>query len=247
MNLPTTKTPPTQRDPRIIVLYGAPKVGKTTILSQLDSCLIVDNEHGTDYLEALKIQVANVQELRELSAELKKHPMTYKRIALDTVTTLEDWAEEQATTDYKNSTVGKKFSQRSVLMLPNGGGYFWLRQTFKDLIKLFSGTTGSLILVAHLREKLLEQEGGEVTAKDIELTGKCRTIICSLADTVGYLFRHPKDHNKLMVRFAGDENVVCSSRCEHLKGQTFPFDWNKIFLNSPTNPTETIETYPPVV
>ena len=33
-------------NPGIMLLYGAPKVGKTTMLSKLDKCLIIDTEQG---------------------------------------------------------------------------------------------------------------------------------------------------------------------------------------------------------
>jgi hypothetical protein len=245
MQLPTLKSPPSKRDPRILVLYGAPKVGKTTKLAELEGCLIVDNERGTDYISALKVQVSTILQLREVAAELKKKPMTYRYVALDTVSTLEDWAEELATKNYQQSPVGKNFAGKSVLSLANGAGYFWLRQAFKELLQLFSGVTGTLILTAHLREKFLEKLGKEVTTKDIELTGKIRTIVCALADTVGYIYRSKS--NDMMVSFEGNEDVLCGSRCDHLKGLSMPFDWSKIFTEPATNsPAPLVETNPPV-
>ena len=119
MNLPTSKTPPSHRDPRILLLYGAPKVGKTTILTQLPDCLIVDNEHGTDYLEALKVNVNNIKELKEVALALKAKPMTYSRIALDTITTLNDWSEELAIKYYTDRASPKKSSTP----LPNSKVY----------------------------------------------------------------------------------------------------------------------------
>jgi hypothetical protein len=143
------------------------------------------------------------------------------------------------------SAVGKNFLGSSVLTLPNGNGYLWLRLAFKELLGLFSGVTGTLILVAHLREKVLGTAGKEVASKDIELTGKIRTIVCSLADTVGYVYR---GDSGIMVNFQGKEDVVCGSRCEHLKGQNMPLDWSKIFIDgSPSSPAPLIETTPPVV
>ena len=38
-------------NPKIMLLYGAPKVGKTTTLSQLDDCLIVDTEKGSHMVD----------------------------------------------------------------------------------------------------------------------------------------------------------------------------------------------------
>ena len=38
-------------NPKILLLYGAPKVGKTTMLSELDKCLILDTEDGSRMIE----------------------------------------------------------------------------------------------------------------------------------------------------------------------------------------------------
>ena len=40
--LPTTRAASTRRDPRQFILYSAPKTGKTTIISKLENCLIID-------------------------------------------------------------------------------------------------------------------------------------------------------------------------------------------------------------
>ena len=44
-----------------MIIYGAPKIGKTTVLSQLDDCLIIDLEQGSDMLDALKVQVNSLE------------------------------------------------------------------------------------------------------------------------------------------------------------------------------------------
>ena len=46
-------------NPKVLLLYGAPKVGKTTMLSKLDDCLIIDTEKGTNMLEAYVQEVNN--------------------------------------------------------------------------------------------------------------------------------------------------------------------------------------------
>ena len=45
--LKKAKRKPISQNPGILLLYGPPKVGKTTMLSQLDDCLILDTENGT--------------------------------------------------------------------------------------------------------------------------------------------------------------------------------------------------------
>src|SRR6266404_8731001 len=105
LELPTKPLPPTQVDPRVLILYGAPKVGKTTELSKLPGCLIIDLEEGTDYIEALKIKVHNMDELEKVATDLRKAVVdgkpAYPFIAIDTVSAMEDWAEVRGTERYK--------------------------------------------------------------------------------------------------------------------------------------------------
>ena len=42
MKLPTEKVKASRKSPKNMIIYGAPKIGKTTVLSQLDNCLIID-------------------------------------------------------------------------------------------------------------------------------------------------------------------------------------------------------------
>ncbi len=227
--LPSQPTPPTTVDPRILILYGAPKVGKTSTLSLLSNNLIVDLEKGTEFLTALKVSVNTIEEYEAVANALRSQPHKYDYITIDTISTLEDWAEGLATDKYKKNPTGKNFAGDSVLTLPNGGGYLWLRLAFQELVGMFSGTTKRIILVAHLREKELEKNGMGVSYKDLELTGKIRSIITSKADAIGYMYRSTQTQGKLMVSFQTLEQVACGSRCEHLKGANFEFDWKKIY------------------
>jgi len=228
--LPKQPIPPTTKDPRVLVLYGAPKVGKTTALSQLPNNLIVDLEDGTDYINALKVKAHNMDELEEVAQALRNPPDQYPFISIDTVSAMEDWAEIRGTSRYKANPTGKNFQGTSVLELPHGHGYLWLRLAFQELLGMFSGTTRRLILVCHLRDKFLDKGGQEVAVKDLELTGKIRNITAAKADAIGYMFRDKTvNDGRLMVSFRTLEQVSCGSRCEHIRGQAFEFDWKKIY------------------
>jgi len=51
MALKKVKRKIVSKNPKVMLLYGAPKVGKTTALSQLDDCLIIDTEQGAGMIE----------------------------------------------------------------------------------------------------------------------------------------------------------------------------------------------------
>lgn len=230
IQLPTTKSKPSIINPRVLVLYGPPKVGKSTVLAQLENCLILDFEEGTDFLEALRIKITSLKQLAEVTAAIREAGRPYKYLAMDTVTEIESWCEELATATYKASVIGKTFEGKSVLELPKGGGYLYLRQAFAEVTQMVASVAQNVILVGHLREKFLEKDSQEASAKDLDLTGKIRNIVCSRADAVGYLFRRKGQNTPLEVSFQTVDEVNCGSRCEHLKGKTFPFDWSKIYL-----------------
>ena len=70
MELPKTKIKASRKSPKNMIIYGAPKIGKTTVLSQLDDCLILDLEDGSDMVDALKVKVGNLKETTDLVSEL---------------------------------------------------------------------------------------------------------------------------------------------------------------------------------
>ena len=56
LTLPIKKNEPKVSNIRFLVLYGKPKSGKATLLSNLDQCLIIDIKGGSEFLEELSIQ-----------------------------------------------------------------------------------------------------------------------------------------------------------------------------------------------
>ena len=63
LKLPKKKTKALRKSPKNMVIYGPPKIGKTTALAKLDNCLILDLEDGSDMVDALKIKATNLNEL----------------------------------------------------------------------------------------------------------------------------------------------------------------------------------------
>jgi len=215
-----------------MIIYGAPKIGKTTVLAQLDDCLIIDLEQGSDMLDALKVQVNSLKELGEIGKEIYTEGKPYKYVAIDTISKLEEWCEEEGKQIYLKTPMGKNFEQKnpgmSILSLPNGAGYLYLRMAYKKWIDRLNTLADHVILVGHLKDKMLEKKGKEVAVKDLDLTGKIKQITCANADAVGYIYR---EDDVTMVSFDSLGDVVAGSRCDHLKGKTMPMEWSKIFID----------------
>ncbi|MEX0595536.1 MAG: AAA family ATPase, partial [Candidatus Paceibacterota bacterium] len=125
--LPKEKVKVTNRNPKKLVIYGPPKVGKTALLAALENNLIIDLETGSSHIEALKIQANNFDDLQKIGTEIIKEGKPYTYITIDTVTELENWCETLATKMYKNTPQGMSFAGNTVLELGYGAGYYWLR------------------------------------------------------------------------------------------------------------------------
>ena len=232
MELPTTKVKASRKSTKNMIIYGPPKIGKTTVLSQLDDCLIIDLEDGSDMVHALKVKAHSLKDLQTIGTEIMKQGRPYKYIAIDTISKLEEWCEGYAKQIYMKTPMGKNFDQKnpgaSVLSLPNGGGYLYLRMAYKEWIDKLNKLADHIILVGHLKDKMLEKKGKEVAVKDLDLTGKIQQITCANSDAVGYIYREGEE---TMISFDSLEDVTAGSRCNHLKGATMPLAWDKIFID----------------
>ena len=232
MELPTKKVKASRKSPKNMIIYGAPKIGKTSVLAELDDCLIIDLEDGSDMVDALKVKVDNLTELAEVGKAIFSKGKPYKYIAIDTISKLEEWCEAEGKKIYMKTPMGKNFDQKnpgmSILSLPNGAGYLYLRMAYKKWIDNLNKLADHVILVGHLKDKMLEKKGKEVAVKDLDLTGKIKQITCANADAVGFIYR---EDEKTMISFDSMDDVTAGSRCAHLKGKTMPLTWSEIFID----------------
>lgn len=250
MNIPDGPVPATRRNPQLALFYGPPKVGKTHAVAALPDTLILELEPGgADHFPARKLDIPDLETLMATLAELtnrrKAGKAAAKRIAIDTIDVIEEWSDPAALAEYKSSTLGKNFEGTSIIELPQGAGYFRLREKMGEMLWLFTQAADEVILLAHVRDRVLTKVSGEVISQDIDLTGKIRNIVCSRSSAVGFMRRDFE--NKLLLTFKTTDAVNCGSRCEHLRGQEFVvgrlekgqpvFDWSKVYLPDPPTPT----------
>lgn len=240
LELPITKVKASRLSPTKFVLYAPPKAGKTTVCAGLEDSLLLDLENGSDYVDAVKIGITSLQGAEDTSLinvlrAVHKAGKPYRTIIIDTATKLEEWCEGAATKKYKESSIGKSFTGASVIELPNGAGYYFLRKEMEEWLEKIYSCADRIIIIGHLKDKITQIDGREVSAKDIDLIGKNRNIVCQNADAVGYLYR---DKKSVFINFQSSEDIVCGSRCDHLRGKkieiTTPdgvIHWDRIYVD----------------
>lgn len=238
MMLPTQKIKASTKSPRKLVIFSKPKVGKTSALANLDNALILDLEGGTDFLDALKVTIKSLEDIKSVGEEIKKAGKPYKYIVVDTITKLEDMCLPLALMLYKATLMGKNFSGDNVLTLPNGAGYSYLRDAFFRMTAYIETLADRVIYVGHLKAKYIEKNGKEVQANELDLTGKMKAMLSADVDAIGLLYR---DNNKTIISFKTTDDIICGARPEHLKNQEIVLgemkdgkletNWDKIFVD----------------
>ena len=236
--LPTAKVKGERVNPKRIVIYSKPKTGKTTAYAGLENNLILDLENGTDYVEAMKVKISNLQELLDAGKAIKEAGRPYDYVTIDTVTALEEMIMPLAIKLYKQTPMGKNFDGDTVINLPNGAGYLYVRQAFFQVLEFIDGLAPTIILSGHIKDKQVDDKGELVMSANIDLTGKIKSLICAQADAIGYMYRKG---NKTILSFKTNDEVTCGARPEHLRNEEIVITemidnvlhttWDKVFLH----------------
>lgn len=240
--LPTSKIPAVSVNPKFLIIYGRPKAGKTSCLAQLESNLIIDLEGGSQFIDAMAVQARTVNELGEIAQAIRAKNKEvghnfYKHITIDNATRLEEICLSYAKLLYMQTPMGKNYKGDDVRTLPNGSGYMFIRQAVRKVIDMFKDLCDEFILVGHVKDVQIEQNGEELSEMALDLVGKLSAIVCGEADAVGYLYRKG---NETHISFKGGDGTIKEARAPHLRGQdiiiatgnedgTITTFWDKIY------------------
>jgi energy-coupling factor transporter ATP-binding protein EcfA2 len=245
LSLPTNKIASASQNPSNLIIFSKPKVGKTTLLAQLDNCLIMDLEKGSKFVDAMKVECESIADIVKWGTLILSKGRPYKYIAIDTITALEEMCIPYAEELYSKSSMGKNWFTEgkpkygSILNLANGAGYPWLRQAFEKIIAYIKTLAPHVILLGHIKDTLLEKNGAEFTSMDLDLTGKLKRITTSSSDAIGYLYRKG---DKNILSFKTTDEIACGARPAHLRNQEIEIsstnekgeiiaDWSKVFID----------------
>ncbi len=244
ITLPTERRKAQTYNPRLLVLFGRPKSGKSSAVASLDSNLIIDLEDGYRSLEVMSVDARNVADIfairAKINEEIKKTgKRPYRFITIDNATRLEEMCLSYAAQLYRNTQMGAKWGLKrdrngnlilvdgkpvpdpkaDVRQLPNGGGYLYLRNALKEVIHMFMPPMcETLILVCHVKDRQVNLNNQESTEYSVDLAGKLADIICGEADAIGFIYR---EKNKTIVSFAGGDGTLREARPAHLRGKQF--------------------------
>ena len=138
--LPTTKTPKTYDYRKMSgLVYGRPKIGKSTFCAGLDSgkVLFLDTEDGTKHLDVYQVAIKSWDDIDKASRELLTTEHGFSLVVVDTVAALRDMAIEKVLWEMKAPSIASgKFSA-------HGRGWVQVNKLLTSLFtRLLAGSFG---------------------------------------------------------------------------------------------------------
>jgi hypothetical protein len=117
---------------------------------------------------------------------------------------------------------------KSVETLPEGYGYRWSREAFKRIFDRMKLAAPRIIFICHIKDKMIDSKAGtQVSGREIDLTGKLKSITTSFTDNIAYLNRG-KDGNSYL-SFQAGEAVAEGTRVGRLSGENILIgEWDKV-------------------
>lgn len=182
--LPTTKTKPTKRfEDMITLVYGAPKIGKSTFCSGYEHALFLDSEIGLNNLSTYRVPIDSwetfMETYKELKAQIKEGKCEFRPLVFDTIDNL-----YQLCMDY----VCKKNGFNHPSDLEYGKGWNMVRQQFNLAMSAYRSLGLGVIYVSHAEGTEITTRVGKYTRWDVSMSGQAAKVILPTCDFI--LFAH---------------------------------------------------------
>ena len=177
ITLPKTKSKPTTDAGNVtMLLYGAPKIGKSTFCSRFEEALFIATEPGLNFLETFNVRVNTWIEFQETLNALEKGS-NFKTLVIDTVDNLWLFCVSEILRQYKIQFIGD---------LSFGKGYALVEAEFQRAINRLVALGKGLVFISHAYLDDVDTMQGKVKKFLPTIPEKARKYILPLVDIIGF-------------------------------------------------------------
>lgn len=207
MTLPTQKSPRTLSPDRAkALLYGPPKIGKSTFASQInpEHTLFISTEPGLGSLEVYESPVTNWTEFREVGADLAKDRKQFEVVVIDTVDEL-----YRMCSDYVCKGLGIKHPSDAEY----GKGWAAVADEFRLRVGKIAGLGMGVWFISHAEDREVKKKVGTKTVTQPTLSGQARKFLVGFVDFIFLAeWEGGEEGEKRLLRTQGAENHEAGGR-----------------------------------
>ncbi len=178
LTLPTAKTKPTTEiSKQSILLYGIPKLGKSSFASYFPHAMFLECEPGLNHLEVFKVPTYTWEAFLEACKLIAKGDHQFKTIVIDTV----DNAFKMCS-DYICAKHGIEYEGD----MGHGKGWTLVKNEWHRVLTRLASLPYGLILISHAVDKTIETRTGEYTKTQPSLPDRARNVVLGLVEIILY-------------------------------------------------------------
>ena len=184
MALPTKKTEVVKRfEDEITLIYGAPKIGKSTFCAGFENALFLDSEIGLNNLSTYRVGIDSwetfIATYKELREQVKSGKCMFKPLIFDTIDNL-----YQMCMDF----VCKKNGLKHPSDLEFGKGWNMVKTEFNMAMQAYRALDLGVVYISHAEGIEIKSRTGNYTRYDVSMPGQANKVIVPSCDII--MFAH---------------------------------------------------------
>jgi len=175
--------------PVVILLYGQPGAGKTSVFNTSNNPILLDCDRGSDRAcnrAEATIIASNWEDVLADEKEIKN----FSTIGIDTAKSVLD--------DFLMTYVGEHDYKLKTNKLKAYGA---IGDEFKLFINRRRGENIDIVILAHAKE----EKDGDITRYSPDVTGGSKDLLLRIADQVGYVYMN---NNKRTINFNPTDKII---------------------------------------
>jgi hypothetical protein len=167
--LPTEPSKPvTELGKQTILLYSAPKLGKSTMASRFPSAIFLECEPGLNHLEVFKVPTYSWEAFLEACKLIAKGDHNFQTVVIDTVDNAFKMCSEHVCAKHGIEYEGD---------MAHGKGWALVKNEWHRVLTRLASLPYGLILISHAVDRTIETRTGEYTKTVPSLPDRARNVV----------------------------------------------------------------------